>query len=361
MKKILTMALLMTCALTFTACSDDDDDNNDNNKATTSSLTPGVYVSSEGNYYSSINGDLTSYNPETGECVNDLFTTVNGRALSGTSNDAIIYGSKLYITNTDENVVEVADATTAKSIQQITLGSARCITADGGYIYVTSYYNNYVAKIDTTTMEVVATATTGSYPEDVTIFGGKIYVANSGYGSGNTVTKIDLATFQNEAELTVPTNPVEILTVATDPYRVCSGANKAANPGLEALPAANQIHTDRTTTKIADATLGAIGNGYLYLIDNNYYSTTGITYSKYDLSATTTSDWTLSNLPYSPYAVAVDTTRGDIYITSHAMAEAGGYTYADYYGNGYTMRYDASGNQLDQFVTGVSAGTIIFY
>ena len=67
MKKLLKFALMAVCAFGMTACSDDD-----NNKPIIDPVEPsvnvtGVYVLSQGNYYSGLNGDLTYYNPATSD------------------------------------------------------------------------------------------------------------------------------------------------------------------------------------------------------------------------------------------------------------------------------------------------------
>lgn len=359
MKKLLKFALMAACAFGMTACSDDD-----NNKPIIDPVEPsvnvtGVYVLSQGNYYSGLNGDLTYYNPATSDYTNGLFEAVNERAFGGTANDAAIYGSKLYIANTDENVLEVANAQTAKSIKQISLSGARRIVADGGYIYVTSFYGNNVTKIDTTTLEIVGTAETGTYPEAMAIQNGKLYVANSGYGSGNTVTKIDLANFTVDATLDVPVNPVEVFSVHDQLYLGCSGEYNddytyKVNPAIYALA------TDGTATKLVEATISAAGKDYIYFIDNNYYKTE-VTYGR--ISAT---DQKVENLVFDkpvvyPCAIAANPQNGDIYITGYAEIDyGGGYYGADYNSNGTCYRFSADGMKLDQFPVGISAGRIVF-
>ncbi len=360
MKNICKLALMAVCAICLAACSDNDS-NNGGGEPDAIIAKSGVFILSEGNFYSGVNGDLTYYNPENTEYTNGVFAAVNNRALSGTANDGLVYGTKLYITNTDENVIEVVNAHTIKSIKQIELNSARCIVADGKYIYVTSFYGGEVAKIDTTSLEVVAKVKVEANPEGMAILDGKLYVANSGYGIGNTVSKIDLAKFQLEENITVATNPAELITDGSRLFVLCSGKYTADFSNYEENPAIYEILADGTTDSIAEATIATLGNDCIYLINNNYFSTSGITYTKLTLANDELSTWTLTNLPFSPYAMAVNPQNGDVYITSHSSKEGDGYVYADYEGNGYTMRFDKNGSQLGQFVSGVSAGTIIFF
>lgn len=359
MKNLLKLTLVFVCSICLVACSDD---NGGTPTPPAPTIGNKIYVLSEGSYTSKINGDLTAYDPTTKDFVNGFFKATNQRALTGTSNDGIVYGSKLYIANTDENIIEVANATNAKCITQITFRGARCIVADGGYIYVTSYTDNTVSKIDTINYRVVATEATDTYPEGMAISNGLLYVANSGYGNGNTLTVINLSTFKKESKINVPTNPVSIVAKGDELFLACSGKYKADWSGYEENPAVYAIAADGTTTKIADATLMAIYDNTIYLVDNNYYSTSGITYSTYDISKQSIATWTPSELPYAPYALGVNPANGDVYITSQNSIDYGtGVLYPDYNRNGYVMRYSKDGTKLDKFTCGVNPGTIIFF
>lgn len=359
MKKLLKFALLAVLALGFTSC--DDDDNNSPKPTPAPNWVGSVYVLSEGSYYNKIDGDLTSYNPAANSYANGVFKAINGRALTGTANDGIVYGSKLYITNTDENVVEVCEAKTAKSIKQIEIDGARCIKADGGYVYVTMFNNSTVAKVDTATLEVVATAATDANPEGLAILDGKLYVANSGYGYGNTVTVVNLADFSVAGTLTVPTNPVDVLTDGTNLFLACSGEYKSDWSGYEVNPAVYTLATDGTTTKLAEATIAAMGSGRLYFIDNNYYKTDKA-YGFVNLSDNSVQAFYPSNGGFvSPYAIGVNPVNGDVYISAYSTKDSGGYIVPDYEANGFCVRFSSTGLQIDQFNVGLNPGTFIFY
>lgn len=359
MKNLMKIALFAVLALGFASCNDDD---NNNPVGPEENWVGSVYVLSEGSYFSKIDGDLTSYDPTQRYVDNGVFKSINGRALTGTLNDGLVYGTKLYMTNTDENVVEVAEAKNALSVKQIEVNGARCIKADGGFLYVTMFYENKVAKIDTTTYEVVATVETGAYPEGLAVLDGKLYVANSGYGSGNTVSVVDLANFTVSNTLTVPTNPVDVMTDGNQLYLQCSGEYKADWSGYEVNPAVYALGTDGTTTKLAEATMSAIGPNRLYFIDYNYYKAAQ-TYGFVKLADNSVETLSLSNQGVAaPFAIGVNPTNGDVYITAYATTETEeGYTLVDYSSNGFCVRYNNEGLQIDQFTVGLNPGTVIFY
>ena len=159
------------------------------------------------------NATLTMYDPETGESDPDYFMTQNGRGLGDTAQDIIVYGEKMYIAVYGESTIEVTDLR-AKSIKQIrTEGQPRYMVADGGKVYVT-YYNGYVARLDTASLEVEATVPVGRNPEQLAIANNKIYVANSGgmdastsVGYDKTVSVIDIPSFAETKKLDVVLNP----------------------------------------------------------------------------------------------------------------------------------------------------------
>ena len=135
-------------------------------------------------------------------------------------NDLQIYGGKLYAVVNCSNLVEVMDVTTARHIGSVSIPNCRYITFKDKYAYVSSYAGpvemdpnyrrGYVAKIDTTTLQVVDSCTVGYQPEEMVIFGGKLYVANSGGyrvpDYDHTVSVVDLASFKEIMKIDVAPN-----------------------------------------------------------------------------------------------------------------------------------------------------------
>ena len=136
-------------------------------------------------------------------------------------NDLGIYGNKLYAVINCSNKVDVMDKMSVKKIGQIDIPNCRFIKFYGGYAYVTSYagpveisidykQRGYVAKVDTTTLEVVDTCVVGFQPDELDIVNGKIYVANSGGymvpNYENTVSVIDIKTFSEESRIEIDIN-----------------------------------------------------------------------------------------------------------------------------------------------------------
>jgi len=140
--------------------------------------------------------------------------------LGDVGNDMGIYGNKLWAVVNCSNLVEVMDATTARHISQISIPNCRYLAFKDGYAYVSSYAGpveidpnyrlGYVARIDTTTLQVKDTCVVGYQPEEMVIVGDKLYVANSGGyrvpDYDHTVSIIDLPSFKEIKKIDVAPN-----------------------------------------------------------------------------------------------------------------------------------------------------------
>ena len=278
------------------------------------------------------NATLTMYDPETGESDPDYFMTQNGRGLGDTAQDIIVYGEKMYIAVYGESTIEVTDLR-AKSIKQIrTEGQPRYMVADGGKVYVT-YYNGYVARLDTASLEVEATVPVGRNPEQLAIANNKIYVANSGgmdastsVGYDKTVSVIDIPSFAETKKLDVVLNPGRVQVDDQGYVYVVSIGNYGDIPNtLQRIDS----RTDEVSVLEAcpNATEMAYLDGVLYTYYSQYdaYWNTTITFTSYNTTTGATESWikdgTTIAQPYSISAAGINiyvaesdyTNNGDVY------------------------------------------------
>ena len=182
----------------------------------------GFYLLNEGNMGMN-KCTLDYYDATTGQYHRNIFSQINPgvvQEMGDVGNDLQIYGGKLYAVVNCSNLVEVMDVTTARHIGSVSIPNCRYITFKDKYAYVSSYAGpvemdpnyrrGYVAKIDTTTLQVVDSCTVGYQPEEMVIFGGKLYVANSGGyrvpDYDHTVSVVDLASFKEIMKIDVAPN-----------------------------------------------------------------------------------------------------------------------------------------------------------
>ena len=222
MRNIFKLSLVGVVALSLTACKDEPD--HVWTPTDVMSTSNGLFVVGSGANYSGIDGDLTYYDYGSKKSTLKAFQGVNGKSLGTNPNSGITYGSKVYLTVTEENVIEVLDKNTLKEIRQIKttdqLGSTqglkpRQLFAMNGHVYYTTYggENGSVAEIDTTAFKMTRSWTVGSYPEGITgssADGGVLLVANSNYAAGNgTLSWIDLSNIANAQNSGVTTKAVK--------------------------------------------------------------------------------------------------------------------------------------------------------
>ena len=182
----------------------------------------GFFLLNEGNMGSN-KCTLDYYDYQSGIYIKNIFAERNPgvvQELGDVGNDLAIYGSKLWAVVNCSNLVEVMDASTARHIGQISIPNCRYIVFKDGYAYVSSYAGpvetdpnyrlGYVARIDTTTLQVKDTCVVGYQPEEMVIVGDKLYVANSGGyrvpDYDHTVSVIDLNSFKELTKIDVAPN-----------------------------------------------------------------------------------------------------------------------------------------------------------
>lgn len=182
----------------------------------------GFFLLNEGNMGSN-RCTLDYYDYDTGTYHKNIYAERNPnvvKELGDVGNDIQIYGNKLYAIINCSHLIEVMDLETAKHITTISIPNCRYIVFNKGYAYVSSYAGpvqidpnarlGYVARIDTTTLQVKDTVNVGYQPEEMVINNNKLYVANSGgYKIGNydrTVSVIDLNTFKETKKIDVAIN-----------------------------------------------------------------------------------------------------------------------------------------------------------
>ncbi len=191
----------------------------------------GFFLLNEGNMGSN-KATLDYYDYATARYTRNVYAAANPtvpKELGDVGNDLQLYGSRLYAVVNCSNKVEVmrigrADTCACllpRRIGQVDIPNCRYIAFHEGYAYVTSYAGpvqidpeyrqaGYVAKVDTATLQVVATCTVGYQPDELAVAGGKLYVANSGGymfpNYENTLSVIDLATFTEVKRIPVAIN-----------------------------------------------------------------------------------------------------------------------------------------------------------
>ncbi|MDL2303471.1 hypothetical protein LJC28_03660 [Dysgonomonas sp. OttesenSCG-928-D17] len=285
MKKYLLKVLLLSIiAAPFISCSDDDDEPWVEPEV---NLT-GAYILNSG-MMKTVDGNLAYYDIDNKKVTTDIFSKMNdGLSLGDAVQDMKVYGSKMYITVTNSNKIYVTNRR-AKLVKDGIISPEneskqplrpRSIVTNNGKVYV-STEAGYVLRIDTTSM-AMDKVKVGTFTEEMTIVGNKLYVTNSRVGS-NIVSVLNLNNFTaQKKDIVVDDNPAVITRDAQgNVYVICWGDFNAATT----TSSFNKIDSNDKVTQIATnaATLMAVDGDRILLILLDYINSI-INFSYYDIN-----------------------------------------------------------------------------
>jgi YVTN family beta-propeller protein len=314
---ILALASIVAC-VNLSSCDNDPDP-----------VAPGAtgyYVVNEGAFGNN-NSSLSFFDRESDRMTNDVFQSVNGRALGDQAQSMTIFDGKGYIVVQNSSKIEVIDLSDNKSIKTITNGveSPRYfvgISASKGYIsdWGSDGVTGTVKVINLATFEVIKTIPVGHGPNKMLSAGNRLYVANSGgFAKDNTVKVINIETDAVIASATVGDNPTSLKLDKEGNLWVAASGNLAYNQDFSIN---ETLSTRATITKLNSElaetgkfTLTKISYGNLTQLEINpdgnilYYNYDGATYS---LSTTAVNLSSTPLIPKSYYGLAVDPFTGDI-------------------------------------------------
>lgn len=310
--------LLFVAALTLTACSDDDEP------------TPEVidysayaYIVNNGGWGQN-NGTVSllfaNGDDQTGLTwgVSDLYQSANGYGI-GDAQDLCIAGKKLFVTSTTSSKVEVLDLQ-GKVLSQFKMPGVQprwIVDGQDGNVYFTTY-SGYVYRMNTSTY-AMDSVQVGSYPEALAVANNQLYANISGYGTGNTVAKVDLKSFKKTKDIEVVLNPYsQAIAVGTKVYFISCGNYGSSYYGDPVYSTLQSIDTQTdNVSSLANASVMAYdpSSESLVCIYSDYYVSEKSAF-RYDLATgSKTSLPSLLNVENAGQ-VSVDPRTGDIYVVS---------------------------------------------
>ena len=309
----------------------------------------GFYLLNEGNMGSNkCTLDYMDY--ATGYYHKNIYAETNPSVvleLGDVGNDIQIYGEKLYAVINCSHFIEVMNKKDARHLGTIDIPNCRYITFHEGYAYVSSYAGpvqidpnarlGYVAKVDTTTLQVVATCLVGYQPEEMVIKDGKLYVANSGGyrfpDYDRTVSVIDLKTFQVIKTIDVAIN---LHHMKLDRYGRIYVSSRGDYYGTGSNVFVIDTQTDCVTGSLGIAASEMCLSGdsiYMTSVEWSYVTESNtITYALYDVkqnkmvSRNFITDGTEAEIAI-PYGVTVNPETKEIFVTDAKSYVVPGYLY----------------------------------
>ena len=333
----------------------------------------GFFLLNEGNMGSN-KATLDYYDYETGIYSRNIFAERNPdvqHELGDVGNDIQIYGNKLYAVINCSHFVEVMDVTTARHLATVSIPNCRYVVFKEGYAYVSSYAGpvqidpnarlGYVAKVDTTTLQVLDTCVVGYQPEEMVVVGDKLYVANSGGyrvpDYDRTVSVIDLNTFREIRKIDVAVN---LHRLELDRYGNIWVSSRGDYYDTPSKTYVIDSRTDKVTDVfhlLPNSNMTLAGDSlYVYSTEWSWYTETFATsYAIVDTRTKTIltrnfiTDGTEAEITV-PYGIAVNPDTGEFFVTDAK----------DYVTPGRLHCYDRNGVRKWSVTTGDIPAHIVF-
>ncbi|GHV67295.1 hypothetical protein FACS1894199_12490 [Bacteroidia bacterium] len=340
---------VLVAGMVFMGCSDDDKVTRNDGGSLIDLPDARVFILNEGSWGGN-NAGITFYESLDGshDIIGDIYLQQNGKGLGDVGQSIVNDTSNIYVVVSESKRITKLNQA---GVEQHTLsiptnfGNPRFAAIEGGKLYVTVYgYPGYVLRINTATMSIEDSVRVGNNPENIASCKGKLYVSNTEYGSGTTVSVVDISTFKEVQKVNVIANPNDILAVNNKVYVVSWGLYDEAIWGFH----------DYVLQRVDDGAAGAIGselnlkvskmaahNDILYIVSRTnecftYNTTTGTVKQESFLKGApaTLSASTVYMLTINPY-------NGEFYVGTN-----------DYVNNGTIYRFSSDGTFMTEFESG---------
>lgn len=171
----------------------------------------GVWMINEGGFGQN-NGSITIY--QSGTRHSDPFFDANGISAGDVLQRVIRFGNQFALVNNGGNKVAVGSAKSMRTQYEIiNLDYPRDVVVSGDYLYIAQgAMAGKVSKYQLSNGAWVADVTVGNGPERMLITNNQLWVANSGgWLTDNTVSVIDLNTFQLQSTLYTGDRPSDMV------------------------------------------------------------------------------------------------------------------------------------------------------
>ena len=314
----------------------------------------GAFIINEGNFMKA-NGSLSFYSFKDSTVQNNIFQTVNKRPLGDVPNSMTVWDTLGFIVVNNSNKIEVIGLHSWKSVKTIEMAGApsprNLAVVNDSKAYVTNLMANNVAVIDLKTLSLTnTTIAVGANPEEILVYDKKAYVANSGFGSGNTVSVIDVNTDKVVNTIKVGDNPTGLMLDDDEEINVlCTGRWPAWGDTTDTGTNGGVFVIDPAKGKVVDS-IKVVGHP------------SEITYAGNDLgffllngsvvSFSTGSNKILNNTFIQGYfySVEADPVSQQLFVLDAK----------DYQSNGDLSVYDLDGHLLKQATVGIIPGAVTF-
>lgn len=186
-----------------------------------------IIIPNYGSFGGQDNGSLSVYFASEDSVHQDVYSEFNsGKKLGDGPQHAISSDGKIYVSVVDDSKIVVLDSETFKEEKEIQTGAGsgpNYLTAWGtDFIYATDLYADKVLKIDKLSGQIKKSISVGSKPWQILLSGKYLFVANSGFGGGKTISVIDPTLDTVIKTIDVTYNPNYMTSTSNFLFVLCS-------------------------------------------------------------------------------------------------------------------------------------------
>ncbi len=315
----------------------------------------GVFILNEGAFRAG-NAELSFLDDETGTVTGNLYASANnGQTLGDVANAMAMFEGRLFIAVNNSLRIDVIDATSHQSYGRIALPGLprQIVVANERKAYVTMQ-DSTVAIIDPGTFSYVRSITTGPIPDGIIRAGGRIFVLNSGFGSGSSITVMDEASDSIIATIGTPMGPTHAAMAGDGRFLVvCTGFSDWSDPTNDThgavllIDAAALAIIDSLTIEGHPGKLAVDASGTVFLLGPGQFPATPVWKLETSPSLRVISQ---SFIDGSFYGIGIHEERQEI-----MLADAGSFVT-----NGRVLIYDDSGTLRRTLTSGIGIAPASF-
>lgn len=327
-----------------------------------------LYVGNQGNF-SDNNGSVTRYEIDTGTVTQNAVPTVDGlvQAVYGSGNRLYVLLNYDDSFTTGRGRIDVFNVLTQQTVDQFDVRTPRGLAATvstsvgPAEVLVSNLYDGTVTPLNLVSGTAGTPVAVGANPEGVATARGQTYVANSGFGSGTTLSVYGGARGEIIDEVEVCTGPRTLLVDADlDLWVVCPGSTDFATGDLTVPGTVVVLDTETNVVRtrftfsavIGSATFGADGAVPSNTTDREVYVIGDGSVLRFDATTNTLdAEIAVSGAPIG--AIAYDAESGLLYLGRPDAAQP-------YGADGVVTVHNRSGAQLDQFGAGIAPSSLAF-
>jgi len=284
-------------------------------------VVKGVYVLNEGNFGDPTGARLTLYDVNSDSTFRDVFEAANnGMHLGSLGDDMKLLDGKAYVLMSGSENIIVLSLSNHMILQSAFFPGAvphdLLIDAARNRAYITRLFRASILVINLSTLSVIDSVSVGDNPQGMAMIGNQLYVCNSGYGSGRTVSVIDVGADSVNKTLTIGDGPANAAMAPDGKLWVSCTGNAFGMPATTGKvfiisPTLNNVTDSISFSENLWGSIAMGTDGHAYVIGVTSGSFYGGPIHRINAASKAVR---LNFVGGTFYAVAVDKVTGDLYL-----------------------------------------------